>query len=419
VAADNADALALDGVAEDAIYRIALATAETLGDAFMAALVRCLHDVMPVALAFVARGEGGDPPDRARALLSWREGGSEKPIEYALEGAPCQIVYGGHALVVPEELSRRFPREPAALQSYCGVPLVGRDGKVRAHFAVFSEAAIRQPQRVEGIVRIFGMRAAAELRRIEAEAEREETFRRIAVQRQRLHQANAFKSEALGVVAHDLRNPLAAIVTRVELMRAQLKATEGAAVAASLDAIERSADRMERMIADLLEAARRDATETRLRRAPVALDGVVRAAVALVAAAAEAKAIRLDAKIDQGLALMGDEDRLTEAVVNLLTNAVKYVQPGGAVAVRARREADGAFEISVTDDGAGMSDEDLAKAFRPFQTLSARPTAGEPSTGLGLAIVRSIVEAHGGRVDAESPGAGLGATFRIRLPAES
>jgi signal transduction histidine kinase len=110
-----------------------------------------------------------------------------------------------------------------------------------------------------------------------------------------------------------------------------------------------------------------------------------------------------------------DPDRLREAIDNLVSNAIKYSPVGGIIELSLAIGDEGAV-IRVKDDGAGLSQDDLARLFGRFQRLSAKPTGGENSTGLGLFIVKRIVELHGGRVSAESPGPGLGATFTIRLP---
>ncbi len=142
----------------------------------------------------------------------------------------------------------------------------------------------------------------------------------------------------------------------------------------------------------------------------------MRAAIALNHAAAVKKQLRIAERFEPGRAVMADEDRLIEAIDNLLSNAVKYSAPGGTITVATRTDSAGLALVSIADEGQGLSPEDLARAFQPFQPLSAKPTGGEASTGLGLAIVKAIAEAHGGSVAAESPGKGQGSTFTIRLP---
>jgi signal transduction histidine kinase len=414
------------GAEGDLFHRIAMSVAGEVGTDFLAALVRSMREAMDVGVAMITRGVG-EPPVRARASWSWRRQGGQAPIEYELEGTPCHLVYQGRHLVVPRELWRQFPRE-VGWEGYCGVPLKDRAGKVIGHFSVLSEAPIDNPERTEGLMRIFGLRAEAELQRIEHERERERlverlsrALERLGAQHQAIKRANAFKTQMLGMVAHDLRNPLASIVTRVELIEALAARLGGAApddkVLSSCQVIVRSAERMEKMIADLLASARNEAQTIALACSEIDLADPVRAAIGLNHAAAEKKRLRIVERLEHGRPIVADEDRLIEAIDNLLSNAVKYSAPGGTITVATGSDGGaGLALVSIADEGQGLSGEDLARAFQSFQPLSARPTGGEASTGLGLAIVKAIAEAHGGSVVAASPGKGQGSTFTLRLP---
>jgi signal transduction histidine kinase len=113
---------------------------------------------------------------------------------------------------------------------------------------------------------------------------------------------------------------------------------------------------------------------------------------------------------------MCDADRIREAIDNLVSNAIKYSPIGGKIALLITGDAD-YVRISISDEGPGLSPEDLDRLFGRFQRLSAKPTGGESSTGLGLSIVKRIIDMHGGEVNADSPGPGRGAIFTILLPA--
>ena len=113
---------------------------------------------------------------------------------------------------------------------------------------------------------------------------------------------------------------------------------------------------------------------------------------------------------------MCDSDRIREAIDNLISNAIKYSPIGGKIIVAVTHEASDTV-VRVSDEGAGLSPEDLGRLFGRFQRLSAKPTAGESSTGLGLSIVKRIIDMHGGHVTAESAGPGQGSTFTVTLPA--
>ena len=417
-----------DASAQDPIHLIAQATAGDIGMEFLSSLVRSMRAAMDVSVAFITRGVG-EPPLRARAAYSWKRTGVSFPDEYDLEGTPCRLVYDGQHVLIPEQLWQQFPKE-VGRQGYCGIPLMDQTGRVVGHFAVLSDTPIDNPGRVQGIMRIFGMRVQAELQRLEREQEREvligrltHAVDRLTLQHQATRRANEFKTQVLGMVAHDLRNPLAVIFGRVEFLEALLEQDKGGGALPSpqvqkvAQAIGQSAERMQRMIADLLASARSEATSLSLNRAAIDLLMPVRVAIGLNQPLAAAKRMRIEEDLaDVGL-VDADEDRLIEALDNLLSNAVKFSPQGSAIRVTTRRNvATGMAEVCVADQGLGMDGADLARAFQRYQTLSAKPTGGESSTGLGLSIVKAIADAHGGSIEVASAGKGQGCTFTLRLP---
>jgi signal transduction histidine kinase len=169
------------------------------------------------------------------------------------------------------------------------------------------------------------------------------------------------------------------------------------------------------MVDSLMADALNDALDITIRREPVDAGALVREVVAANRPSAERKSQIVSVAAPEDLVLSGDQDRLREAIDNLVSNAIKYTPSGGSIGVQVNAVPDG-IEISVRDDGAGLMPEDMARLFGRFQRLSAKPTAGESSTGLGLSIVKKIAELHGGRISARSDGPGRGSTFTLVLP---
>jgi len=241
--------------------------------------------------------------------------------------------------------------------------------------------------------------------------------KRLSAQWSRLRQANEFKSEVLGTVAHDLKNPLGVILGRAEMLN-ELAAMDPVPIDKIQDQlghIRGSTRQLTVMVNDLISDAMMDALDIAIRNDSIDLAALLAEIVASNRALAEKKeqTIRLLSPPKQ--MWMCDPDRLREAVDNLLSNAIKYSPIGGSIELSMSADDDGAV-IVVKDEGAGLSADDLSRLFGRFQRLSAKPTGGESSTGLGLSIVKRIVELHGGSVSAESAGPGRGATFTIRLP---
>ena len=241
--------------------------------------------------------------------------------------------------------------------------------------------------------------------------------RRLAAQWARLRQANTFKSEILGTVAHDLKNPLGVILGRTEILK-EMVAGAGAlndGIAAQLSHIRDAVNRLTEMVDDLVADAMADALDITVRREPINLATLVQevAETNRPLAAKKGQNIAVRAAGDQ-IALC-DSDRVREAIDNLVSNAIKYSPIGGPIDILVTQE-DQNIVIQVADRGAGLSPEDISRLFGRFQRLSAKPTAGETSTGLGLSIVKRIVDLHAGQITVDSPGPGRGATFKMKLP---
>jgi signal transduction histidine kinase len=241
--------------------------------------------------------------------------------------------------------------------------------------------------------------------------------RRLAAQWARLRQANAFKSEILGTVAHDLKNPLGVILGRTEILR-ELIADAGALdenVQMQLDYVRNAANRLTEMVDDLVSDAMADALDITIKREPIDLAILVEEVAEANRPMADRKEQTITVAAPPDHIAQGDADRVRDAIDNLVSNAIKYSPIGGKIELSVLRAGDG-IVIQIRDQGPGLSPEDISRLFGRFQRLSAKPTAGETSTGLGLSIVKRIVDLHGGRITVESAGPGQGATFVMILP---
>ena len=241
--------------------------------------------------------------------------------------------------------------------------------------------------------------------------------RRLSAQWVRLQRANGFKNEILGTVAHDLKNPLGVIFGRTEMLAELIGADSPRdTITSQIDHIRDATKRLITMVDHLISDAMADAFDITIRREPVD----VAALVAEVSDANQLSAVNKQQTIavsaPTGRITMCDQDRMREAIDNLVSNAIKYSPVGGRITLLVDHDTDNTI-IRVTDEGAGLSPEDLGRLFGRFQRLSAKPTAGESSTGLGLSIVKRIVEMHDGQINADSSGPGQGSTFTIILPA--
>ena len=221
------------------------------------------------------------------------------------------------------------------------------------------------------------------------------------------------RDEVLSVVSHDLRNPVSAVTMCARVLLDD-PPDDAAARRELLEAISESAEWMQRMIQDLVDVASIEARRLSVHRRAERVPEIVRTATSMVELSATARAIALTTEVAAGCPpVFADAERVVQVLTNLLGNALKFTPEGGDVAVRAVHR-DGEVVLSVTDTGPGIPPDDLPHIFDRY--WHARRTARTRGSGLGLAIVRGIVEAHGGRVWAESA-VGQGSAFFFTLPA--
>ncbi len=228
----------------------------------------------------------------------------------------------------------------------------------------------------------------------------------------RLKDALRAREEIVGIVSHDLRNPVGTVTLAADLLLDVPLPPEKRRE--QLEVIKRQGKHMERLIRDLLDVTRIEAGTLPIRPSPEPIDALVHEALQDARTLAEQKNIVLRAEVDPGLPLVrADRGRILQVFSNLVGNAIKYTPDGGRVTLSACRQ-NGAVRVAVTDTGRGIAQEDTKRVFGRFWQVG-RGSAGI-GVGLGLAIVKGIVEAHDGRVWVESqPGAG--STFYFTLPA--
>jgi len=224
--------------------------------------------------------------------------------------------------------------------------------------------------------------------------------------------ANVAKDEFLAMLGHELRNPLSPILIALELIR--MRRLPGAE--RELAIIERQAQHLVRLVDDLLDVARIARGKLELRPERVELSRLVALAAEATAPLMAERRHRLTLEVPaQGLLLNGDPIRLTQVVGNLLTNAAKYTNNGGAIQVRARADGGDAI-LQVRDNGIGIAPDMLPRLFDRFVQERQALDRSRGGLGLGLAIVKDIVALHGGSVAVASEGTGRGSVFEVRLP---
>lgn len=235
-------------------------------------------------------------------------------------------------------------------------------------------------------------------------------------QMEQLAEADRRKDQFLALLSHELRNPLAPIMTGLELLRAKF-AVPGAviddAVRRTRDVIERQGQHLARLVDDLLDISRISSGKIELRKAPVSMQEIVELAVSTSQPILTERRHELQVSMpSERLVVNGDTVRLVQVVANLLNNAARYTMNGGKISVEAERTGD-QVELRVRDNGRGIGPDFIDRVFEAFSQEESRAGTG---LGLGLSVVRQLVAMHDGTVAVKSEGQGLGSEFTVRLP---
>ena len=227
-----------------------------------------------------------------------------------------------------------------------------------------------------------------------------------------LREADRRKDDFLATLAHELRNPLAPIRSGLHLLRAG-----GAPAAQALPIMERQVGNLVRLLDDLMEVSRITRGQLALRRQVADLADAVRSALEASDPLLQASRHRLEVDLPPGpVPVLADPVRISQVVSNLLNNAAKYTPDGGRIRLSVGREG-GRAVVRVRDDGIGIAPEMLARVFEPFVQVPSALKRAHGGLGIGLSLARTLVEMHGGEIEARSEGEGKGAEFVVSLPA--
>jgi two-component system CheB/CheR fusion protein len=325
------------------------------------------------------------------------------PELVAMHGLPpggfSHTVAEWERLVHPEDREGALRLVRHALET--GLPVEGEwrvvwpDGSVHwvlARFQAVREAGGRP-------LRLTGVNIDITARKVAEEAMRESERR---------------KDEFLAVLAHELRNPLAPVRNAVQVLHMKGPSTPEVQWAKTI--IDRQMQAMTRLIEDLMDVSRISRGKIELRREPLDLARVIQDAVDSSRPIIEQHGHELTVSLPtEAVSLAGDPTRLTQVFLNLLNNAAKFTERGGRISLAAEA-ADGGVTVTVRDTGLGIPAANLSTIFDMFSQVESTMSRSRGGLGIGLCLVKRIVELHGGRVEASSPGLNQGSEFRVRLP---
>jgi two-component system, sensor histidine kinase and response regulator len=228
-----------------------------------------------------------------------------------------------------------------------------------------------------------------------------------------LKKINELKNKFLGMAAHDLRNPLGAIMNYSQFLKED-EDLDADTQSEFIENIYSASNNMLAVLNDLLDISQIESGKINLRIKLDNLNQLICRRVKLGQVISQNKGIKITTHLDELQEVPFDADRLGQVLDNFISNAIKFSSSGTVIQVRSSIDK-GKVKVEVCDQGPGIPEEEICKLFGEFQKLSAQPTGGEKSTGLGLAIVKKMIEAHNGEIGVEST-LGQGSTFFFKIP---
>jgi PAS domain S-box-containing protein len=247
-------------------------------------------------------------------------------------------------------------------------------------------------------------------------------YRAMTAERDKAAEASRAKDDFLAILSHELRNPLVPVLGWARNFKKSTLVAQHPVLSQGVEAIERNALNILRLADDCLDLVRISEHKVTLEKERLDLNRIVRGSIEALRHTAEEKGLQVVAQCSPAsLWILGDRTRIEQVMGNLLINAIKYTETGGAISIRSSK-IKGHAQIEIHDTGIGIAPGFLGQLFQPFRRGTKEWLTSDVGLGLGLAIARSIIEMHGGTIWAESPGLGRGSTFYVRMvlaPAEA
>ena len=324
----------------------------------------------------------------------------------------CQPIYAVHIQQSQAEMVLLL--KSLGIRAYACNPLIAQ-GRLLGTLAFATNTRDEFSEDDLEFMRAISQYAAMAKERLRLEGELRRHIDQLAAANAQLAEADRRKNEFLAMLAHELRNPLAPIRNAMQVLR--MVDLQGPVQQRQGDIIDRQITHMARLLNDLLDVSRITRGKIELSRQPLSLVDVLTHAVETARPLIDQRHHTLTiAPPPPALRVLGDLDRLAQVVGNLLTNAAKYTEEGGQIWLEAAREGSEAV-IRVRDTGVGIAPDLLPQIFELFTQADHSLARSQGGLGIGLTMVRSLVEMHGGSVEAHSAGVNQGSEFTIRLPA--
>lgn len=426
-----ARAKGLDDTNENsALAELVAATARVTGAHFFPAFVSHLARAFDARAALITE-KIQDDPVRVRTLGFWVNGGLSDNYEYDVRTTPCECVYHSGLTYFPADIQEVFNEDPdleqLGLHSYLGIPMTSPAGEILGHICVLGEKAMAEASHARSFLEIFAARAATELLRQRAEqalADRKDQLEQLVAERtgelieakEQAEAASRAKSEFLSRMSHELRTPMNSVLGYAQLLDMEDSPPLAPVHLDYLANIRTAGKHLMALINEVLDLSSIEAGRMNMEMEAVCARDVLTQCMELAQphAAQQGIDIKLDAGGHESALLHADERRLSQVILNLITNAIKYNMSSGSVNIALTIPDETSARISISDSGPGIAPENQQRVFEQFERLS-ETSASTDGAGIGLAVSKRLIELMGGSIGVISD-LGEGSTFWVELP---
>ena len=405
-------------------------TSDVVGEAFFSHFAKHLARTYDAQFALVTELMPGDATS-VRTLAFYAHDQPMQNFEYELKDTPCGCVYDEGLCYFKTDLQTHFPKDTDLVEmgvnSYLGIPLLNKHGEKFGHICVLGAKPVGEGTHATDYLKIFSSRAAAELERIQLERElnhhRDELITMVDEQTAELRyakdlaeKANRAKTEFLARMSHELKTPLNAIYGFSQLMQEETAGKLNPVYKGYVQDTLSASRHLKNIINDLLDFSIIEIGKLKITIGSCPLKNSIDECIQMVINRANHHQIQIKFadKADTQLAVLADNSRLKEIIINLLTNAIKYNQESGQIHIDIQNADNKYVRVSVIDTGPGISKVEQSRVFNEFERLGADQDCIE-GTGIGLALTKRLVEHMDGRIGLQSK-LGQGSTFWFELP---
>jgi PAS domain S-box-containing protein len=399
---------------EEALRAITEGVSTQTGEAFFSSLAQRMREVLDMDYCHIGELARG-VPDRVRIIAAAFKSGPVACRDYALEDAPCRMLFGQSLCLYQDQLQTQFPRYPLSqelgLQTYLGASLHDSNGRALGVLAVMNQTPVQNCELAKNMMRIFALRAQAEL-------ERSHLDQALLAARDEALQAAKAKSEFLANMSHEIRTPMNGVIGMLELLRDTPLAADQREFVATANS---AAGTLLGIINDILDVSKIEAGKLALEAIDMDVRALAEDVCSMLSGKAEEQCLELICFIAPPIPIVkGDPTRLRQILTNLVGNALKFTH-AGEVQVRALLAGDCGDRVKlrfeIEDTGIGIAPEALARLFNPFIQADGSTTRRFGGTGLGLAICKDLARMMGGEIGAYSE-EGKGSTFWFTVDLE-